>query len=369
MNFANKTSSQTTRISLPSDAEIKVIAPNLNRRLSGVTSTIVRLVPVQAQMIDIVSFGLGLPAFIPRISLGRLLKLGYCATDDGKPRIWHARRNIEMLLGLLLKHVLRHPYKLVFTSASQRHHSTYTKFLIHRMDHVIATSCATAKYLQVPNSVILHGIPLDDFSPATDINAARGSKNIPGQFVIGCFGRIRKQKGTDVFVDAMIELLPRHPQACAIIMGLATQSHSNFLQQLKDKISSAGLTQRILFMGEVPVDEISQWYKTLSLFVAPQRWEGFGLTPLEAMGCAIAVVATKVGAFAEIVEDGKTGTLIDPGNALQMVKGIEPYLENQQMVEVQGQNGLHHVHKNFTIEREAREILAVYHDVRDRPNP
>ena len=340
--------------------QIQIIAPNLNRRLSGVTSTIVRLIPIQSKKTGIVSFGVGLPEFIPRISFLRLLTLGYTKTASGKHRIWHARRNVEMLLGLFLKHILRHPYKLLFTSASQRHHSAYTKFLIRQMDHVIATSSATAKYLEVPHSVILHGIPLEDFSPSDNVKAEREMKNIPGNFVIGCFGRIRKQKGTDVFVDAIIDLLPRFPDASAIVMGRATEGHTQFLAELKRKVKTANLQDRILFPGEVPVHEIAQWYKTLSLFVAPQRWEGFGLTPLEAMGCAVPVVATTVGAFPELVLDGKTGKLIEPGNVEQMVQAVEHYINDEKRTKTHGANALKHVHADFPIEREADEILSVY---------
>ncbi len=350
---------------LPPNSEIQIIAPNLNRRLSGVTSTIVRLVPIQAKSVGIVSFGVGLPEFIPRISLSRLLGLGYTKTTDGKPRIWHARRNVEMLLGLVLKHVFRHPYKLIFTSASQRHHSAYTKFLIRQMDDVIATSSATAKYLEVPNSVILHGIPLKDFSPVKNLKKAREEKAIPGDFVIGCFGRIRKQKGTDVFVDAMIELLPDHPNASAIVMGRATEQHTGFLQSLKTKVAKAGLEERILFPGEVPVDEIADWYKTLSLFIAPQRWEGFGLTPLEAMGCGVPVIATKVGAFPELVIDNKNGVLIEPGSVDEMVAATKTYLTNEKTTRQHGKEALAHVHEKFPIEREANEILAVYEKLRN----
>ncbi|MCP4071743.1 MAG: glycosyltransferase family 4 protein [Hyphomicrobiales bacterium] len=350
---------------LPSNPEIEIIAPNLNRRLSGVTSTIVRLVPVQARSVGIVSFGVGLPDFIPQISFARLLKLGSTDLVSGKPRIWHARRNLEMLLGLFLKHILRHSYKLVFTSASQRNHTAYTKFLIRKMDYVIATSAATAKYLEVPNSVILHGIPLEDFSPVEDLTSARLAKKVPGKFVIGCFGRIRKQKGTDVFVDAMIDLLPRHPEASAIIMGRATESHAKFLQELKQKAAANGLADRLLFPGEVPVHKIAEWYKLLSLFVAPQRWEGFGLTPLEAMGCAVPVIATKVGAFPELVCDGKNGKLIEPGHVKQMVDAAEKYINNPRLTLEHGENALAHVHEFFPIEREAEEILKVYKKVQN----
>src|SRR5690606_36056809 len=135
-------------------------------------------------------------------------------------RVWHARRNPEMLAGLILRDVLRAPLKLVFTSASQRDHTRWTRMLIRRMDEVIATSRKTAAYLEVPATVVMHGIDLDRFHPAPDrAQAARALGLDPARLYAGCFGRVRRQKGTDLFVDAMIALLPRHPNWSAIVAG------------------------------------------------------------------------------------------------------------------------------------------------------
>ena len=79
-------------------------------------------------------------------------------------------------------------------------------------------------------------------------------------------------------------------------------------------MARAGLQDRILFLPEVPVEEMPRWYQALDLLVAPQRWEGFGLTPLEAMACGVPVIATTVGAFDELVVEGETGRLIPPGD-------------------------------------------------------
>lgn len=118
---------------------IEVIAPNLKRRLSGVTATIARLVPVQARLIGIAATGPGLPADLPHLPLWRLPFL-----PRDRWRVWHARRNTEMLLGIALRHLLRRRLKLLFTSASQRRHTGYTRWLIGRMDALVATSRRTA---------------------------------------------------------------------------------------------------------------------------------------------------------------------------------------------------------------------------------
>ena len=189
----------------PDIRDIEVIAPNLKKRLSGVTATIARLVPLQAGMIGIAATGPGLPAHVPQIPLSRLFLM-----PRTRSRVWHARRNTEMLLGLILKHVFRRKLKLLFTSASQRRHSLYTKFLIGQMDGVIATSQKTAAYLERKAEVILHGIDTDGFSPPGDRAALRRELSLPEDHVImGCYGRIRAQKGTDAFVDAALALADR----------------------------------------------------------------------------------------------------------------------------------------------------------------
>ena len=113
------------------------------------------MVPLQAQQITIATAGSGLPAELPHLSVLQLLTMSRNGPQGA--RVWHARRNVEMLGGLLLKVLLRKNLKLLFTSASQRKHTGYTKWLISKMDQVIATSAKGAKYPEVPAQVVHHG--------------------------------------------------------------------------------------------------------------------------------------------------------------------------------------------------------------------
>ncbi|MBY6083215.1 glycosyltransferase family 4 protein [Ruegeria arenilitoris] len=332
-----------------------VIAPNLKRRLSGVTATIARLVPLQAQWIDIAATGPGLPSDIPHIPLGRLPFLSRKTL-----RVWHARRNTEMLLGLILRDLLRLRLKLLFTSASQRAHTGYTKWLIGKMDAVVATSRKTAGYLERDAQVIMHGINLQDFTPPADKAGLRTQMGLPDGLLLGCYGRIRHQKGTDAFVDAMIDLCGQVPDVHGIVMGRATEKHSAFLTELKDKVAQAGLFDRILFKPEVTVDKIAQWYQVLDLFIAPQRWEGFGLTPLEAMACGVPVVATDVGAFSEIVTDPTLGRVVPPGDIPALAAAAAEMLADRDSLTRAGQAARAHVERNFDINGEAQALVALY---------
>ncbi|MCY4149302.1 MAG: glycosyltransferase family 4 protein [Gammaproteobacteria bacterium] len=335
---------------------IEVILPSLKRRLSGVTATLVRLLPIQAKSMNIVAAGPGgLPDDLPTVSIWSLFFMG-----RKKLRVWHARRNTEMLLGLILQKAFRKNLKLVFTSASQRHHTRYTRFLISRMDAVIATSRKSASYLECPAQVIPHGIDTGTFHPAADKSAVRRSLNIPDGILIGCYGRIRHQKGTDVFVDSMLELLPEFPNAAALVMGRATSRHQGFLNGLRQKVKEAGLEDRILFLPESPVDTMSDWYRVLDLFVAPQRWEGFGLTPLESMACGVPVIATDVGAFDELIEESKTGIIIPPGDKEKMIRAVHAMISSPERIQGWAIQCRQHMELNFRIEDEAGSINALY---------
>src|SRR3954453_6503162 len=194
--------------------QLQLIVPNLHRRYSGVTATNRMIAPKLAKLFRAAWFGSDAPDGIARLNGADLLKLW----RRKAPVIWHARRNNEMIAGVLLR-ALGSPLKLVFTSAAQRHHSWITRWLIRRMDAIIAISDLSASFLKVKATVIPHGVDTDVYAPPADRTAAFAETALPGRYAIGCFGRVRAQKGTDVFVDAMCRLLPRYPDFTAVIVG------------------------------------------------------------------------------------------------------------------------------------------------------
>ncbi len=341
--------------------DVEVIAPNFKRRLSGVTSTIIQLVPIQhAAGHKVAALGPGLPGRVPHIRFRDLLSL-WTPPKGRAHRVWHARRNIEMLPAIFMRDVMRMKLKIAFTSASQRKHSGWTKWLISKMDAVIATSGRTASYLEVKSTVILHGIDTERFAPPADKADAKRARALPAdRKIVGCFGRVRHQKGTDLFVDAMIKALPERPDWIAIIAGRATGKHQEFEAELKSKVASAGLSDRILFVGEHT--NIDDWYRALDLFIAPQRWEGFGLTPLEAMATGVPVIATDVGAFPELVVSGMDGTgCIIPRDDLDaMVEAAGLFMDDETCRKAAAAQSRHHAVTKFDIAGEVARLHDVY---------
>lgn len=338
--------------------QIDVIAPNFKRRLSGVTSTVVRLVPLQAEDVAITACAPVMPDHVPNIAWPRLLTMSRRGPHGA--RVWHARRNVEMIAGLVLR-ALGKDLKLVFTSASQRKHTRLTRALIARMDAVIATSAKTAQYLERASTVIHHGIDTEVFCPAQNRDVARRELGLsPEGPLIGCLGRIRAQKGTDVFVDAMIGATRTHPKAQAIVLGRALSKDQGFLADLKARVAQAGLEHRIRFLDEVPVWDTPKYYQAMDLYIAPQRWEGFGLTPLEAMACGAPVIATRVGAFEELVVEGETGHLIAPGDVSAMTEAARALLNAPGRLAEMSRAARKDMVARFQLQQEADAITQIY---------
>ncbi len=343
-------------------ADIEVIAPNLKRRLSGVTATVFGLVPIQASEIAIAAAGPEIPPEIPQIPLSALVTMSRAGPSG--LRVWHARRNTEMIAGLALKYLLGKRLALLFTTASQRHHTWLTRALIARMDRVVAVSARSAAYLERDARVILHGIDTARFQPVADKRTLRARLGLPEDAVlIGCYGRVRAQKGTGDFAEAMAEVLPRRPGAEAVIMGGSPPKQRTYREELATRIAASGLADRIHLRPEVPVAAMPDWYAALDVFVAPQRWEGFGLTVLEAMGAGVPVVATRVGAFEETVLDGKTGRLVPPEDVAALAEATDALLQDPGMRAAMAEAARAHVARDFSIEREARELIAVYREM------
>lgn len=335
---------------------IEVIAPNLKRRLSGVTATVVRLIPVQARMIGIVTTGPGLPADLPHLPLARAT----CLPRD-RWRVWHARRNTEMALGLIARRILRRRYRLLFTSAAQRKHTGFTRWLIRQQDALIATSPQAASYLELPATVILHGVDLDTFRPAPNRAALREALGFGADdVVIGCFGRIRAQKGVDLLVEAALRLFPSRPRARLIFTGRVTPDNQAFTDDLRARIAAAGLADRIRFLGELPWEQVVEAYQAIDLFAAPARWEGFGLTPLEAMACGVPVVGARVGAFESLILDGQTGSLVARDSVDELAAALAHWLDDDTGRAAAGQAARDHVAAHHAIAVEAAAIVGVY---------
>ena len=334
---------------------LQLIVPNLHRRYSGVTATNRMVAPKLAKIFRAGWLGPDAPTGVARIGWADLAKLW----RRREPLIWHARRNNEIIVGVLLR-FLGWPLKLVFTSAAQRHHSWITRWLIRRMDAIIATSEISKSFLKREATVVMHGVDTDVYAPPADRAAAFAEAGLPGRYAIGCFGRVRAQKGSDVFVDAMCRLLPRYPDFTAVMVGAITPEQAAFADGLRKRIEAAGLQSRLLITGELAIGEVPRWYQRLTIYAFTSRNEGFGLTLIEAMSAGAALVASRAGAAELVVEDGVTGVLTPPGDVDALVAALEPLMGDPASATAMGERGRARVLAKFSLDAEANRIAEVY---------
>ena len=344
---------------MPDNADIagdlQVIVPNLHWRYTGVTATSRMVSPRLAKLFRAAWLGRDAPHGIARMGFGDLVRLW----RRPAPLVWHARRNNEMIVGVLLRR-LGWPLKLVFTSAAQRNHTWLTRSLIAQMDAIIATSSISASYLKRESVVVMHGVDADIYAPPVDRAAAFAESGLPGRYAIGCFGRVRAQKGSDVFVEAMLRLLPRYPDFSAVMVGAITPDQIMFASELRKRIESAGLASRVRITGELPIEEVQRWYKRLTIYAFTSRNEGFGLTLIEAMAVGAALVASRAGAAELVVEDGVTGVLIPPGDADALAGALEPLMRDPASAAAMGARARQRVLDKFSLDAEAEAIAKVY---------
>lgn len=301
-----------------------------------------------------------LPCGLEPISLRQALRLSR-TPPAGRPFvIWHVRRNNEMLAAILARDVLRLPVRIVFTSAAQRLHSAFPRALIARMDAVIATTAKAAGFVKKVAAVVPHGVDVDRFIPAVNRAADWAQTGLPGRDGIGIVGRVRPEKGTDLFIDVMLKVLPARPQATAVVMGRWKAGHAAFQRTLVEKLRAARIHNRVIFMGEVGADRMPVLMRSLALVVAIPRYEGYGLTPLEAMASGVPVVASNTGAFADMIEEGVTGHVVPVGDVEASAHAVASLLDDLEARQRMGSQARERAVRRFSSEREAEGIAEVY---------
>jgi glycosyltransferase involved in cell wall biosynthesis len=205
----------------------------------------------------------------------------------------------------------------------------------------------------MPKRVILHSLP-NGISPR-HIPGPSDGKNI--LFV----GRIEERKGFDVLAKAWPIVVAAIPSATLTVIGedQAWRGGRSFLaSSLKDMPNKA--KSKIRYLGFVSDDQRDHYYQQCNLFVAPSRYESFGLVLLEAMRYGKPVVSCSVGGIPEVVSHQKTGLLVPPDNPSELAHAMIKLLNDEHLREQMGVAAVQDVITRFTLERFVRETEAFY---------
>ena len=208
-------------------------------------------------------------------------------------------------------------------------------------------------------AIVPHGV--DDLAPAVrPVAPQRDSLEV--LFV----GRLEKRKGIDVLLQVVPDLLMRYPHLRLKVVGNATipgDDGQPYADAFLHKHAGQPFLDRIDFPGEVPDEELQHHYAHCDIFVAPSRFESFGLIYLEAMMYAKPVIGCRAGGIPEVIEDGATGLLAEPGDPETLKAALIRLIEDGDLRHRLGVAARQSFEKNFTAKRMAERSLAFYERV------
>ena len=336
-----------------------IVVSNFHRRFTGVSATVKTLVPIQRQTVDIAVVDTGNLGLGGEWSIARLIVAAFRRPLQDRYRVFHVRRSIEMLLGVVLRDLFRQRWKLVFTAASHRRPGSVQGYLIGRMDAVVAVSSFSAHLQNWYSKIIPHGVDCTLFCPAGGPGGGADTGGLSDKRVIGHVARIRPPKGSGIFVDAMIRVLPEFPDAVGVLIGSCRPGDRTFKQSLVEKIEAAGLDERIVFVDEVGHDELAVLYRDMYVCVSCSRSEGFGLTMLEALASGTPVIATRTGAAPDLIDD-ETGVLFDIDDTDALVGALRDFLADPELVAEFGKAARDRAVGRHSVETEAQSLIQLY---------
>jgi glycosyltransferase involved in cell wall biosynthesis/GT2 family glycosyltransferase/predicted SAM-dependent methyltransferase len=196
---------------------------------------------------------------------------------------------------------------------------------VKRSDYLHALSeavLADARKAYEPGEQVAAIVPLGTRDASDEHPSGR---NGDGRVRILFVGRLEHRKGVDVLLDAAQELLPELPDVELVLVGKDTENTElgeTYRKAFKRRFGDADWAQRVTFAGAVPDEVLFQHYADCDVFCAPSRYESFGLVLTEAMAFGKAVVGSRAGGMQEVVEDGVTGLLAEPGDAASLAEQL-----------------------------------------------
>jgi phosphatidylinositol alpha-1,6-mannosyltransferase len=160
-----------------------------------------------------------------------------------------------------------------------------------------------------------------------------------------------RDKGHEALIRAMPEVARRVPDALLVIVGRGADE-----ARFRRLTQELGIGSHVYFTGYVPDQKLPAFYEACEVFAMPSFGEGFGLVYLEAMFHAKPCLAGRRDAAPEVVRNGETGLLVEPGNVIQVQEALLRLLENRSLAARLGQAGRERLEKQFTYEHFAQRL-------------
>jgi glycosyltransferase involved in cell wall biosynthesis len=177
----------------------------------------------------------------------------------------------------------------------------------------------------------------------------------PEEQILLFVGTLEPRKNPLMLLDVLKDLLAAKRKVKLIIVGTGPLKDA-----LRQKVERLGLQNNVLLTGVVPEEAKPDYYNLSDVFLFPSTLEGFGIVLGEAMSCGRPVVGFNASAIPEVVADGVTGFLAQPGDKDDLVRKTMMLLDSRELRLQMGAQAMERVDRLFRWERLARETLDVY---------
>ncbi len=201
-------------------------------------------------------------------------------------------------------------------------------------------------------SVILNSIRPEDYSEGTQ------ELNVPRP-VIGSLAVFKNKKGIEVLLCAFSMLLQYYPSAHLLLAGFIIPKEQNSFETLVTKYN---LSDRITLTGHIPRQEALRYIRAMDIFAFTSLHDGCPNTVLEAMLAGVPIVATRVGAVPQLIEQGRHGLLVHPGSAMELCEAMIKMLEEDTNRQEYGKQAQQRVLSEFAPHNELEAYWKIYQE-------
>ena len=188
-----------------------------------------------------------------------------------------------------------------------------------------------------------------------------------GKIVVFFIGRLERRKGIDSIIASIPHLMEAYPTLefrlagdCDIVDDVIGDTYKNKL--LKENKGAKWL-KRVHFLGKISDEEKEQEFADCDVFVSPSLYESFGIIFIEAMRYAKPVIGCNVGGMKEVISNGETGFLCEPGSAESFATCLDKLLKDASLRHTMGQAGLERLNRMFTEETMCDGALEIYQEM------
>jgi glycogen(starch) synthase len=170
-------------------------------------------------------------------------------------------------------------------------------------------------------------------------------------------GRLVREKGVEVLIEAMPEVIAAHPEAKLVVAGGGWQGH------LRERAAGLGLGHKVAFTGFLPEEDLPRLYAVADVVALPSLYEPFGIVALEAMAAGVPLVTSDIGGFREVVRHRQTGLQTWANNPHSLAWGINLVLSDPALANRLRRAARREVEQRFQWDGIARQTLAIYQEV------